>query len=209
VKPDGFLYEIPVRIKLLESIRPTPAGLQLPTPTTTNTGGHTNAESNKPVIDQAVAPTANTTAKIKVATSKSILFFGRALNPRNQTQTDGLTNDLTIKNLNEFSIRYNIVAYSLDSEAETKPGRSVFSLFKFTPEMYSAAECCNRVDNGKMTRLTIDLQPQQEICLRLRFDPSVAENEFGPELVQNGVIKISAVGFSERFNVYLVGFLNK
>jgi len=200
VKPDGFLYEIPVRIKLLESIRPTLASLQL----------HTNAvEANKPVIDQAVGHTANTTAKIKVATSKSILFFGRALNSRSQTQADGLINDLTIKNLNEFSIRYNIVAYSLDSEAETKPGRSVFSLFKFTPDMYSAAECCNRVDTGKMTRLTIDLKPQQEICLRLRFDPSVAETEFGHELVLNGVIKISAVGYSERFNVYLVGFLNK
>ncbi len=195
MKPDGFLYEIPVRIKLLESIRPTPAGLQL----------HTNAEANNPVIDQAVAATANTTAKIKVATSKSILFFGRALNPRNQTQTDGLTNDLTIKNLNEFSIRCNIVACSLDSEAQPK----LFSLFKFTPEMYSAAECRDREDTGKMTRLTIDSQPQQEICLRLRFDPSVAENEFGPELVQNGVIKISVVGSSERFNVYLVGFLNK
>ncbi len=60
-----------------------------------------------------------------------------------------------------------------------------------------------------MTRLDVDLKPQQEICLRLNFDPSVAVNEFGHELVLNGVIKISAVGFNERFSVNLVGFLNK
>jgi len=171
-----------------------------------------NQEPNRPSVDQSIASkTTNitNTAKIKVATSNSILFFGKSLHSRNQNQTDGLSNDLTIKNLNDFLIRYNIVVYSLESEADTKSGRSVFSLFKFSAEMYKLAECCNRTDTGKMTRLIVDLKPQQEICLKLRFDSNVAESELAAGMLQNGVIKISAVGFIERFNVYLVGFLNK
>jgi len=93
------------------------------------------------------------------------------------------------------------MTHSLDSDGKVRPGRSEFSLFRFTPEMDSAPE--------NKTRITVDLKAQQVICLRSRFDPSVAENELGAGLVQTGVIRVSPIGFSEKFNIVLVAFLNK
>lgn len=149
-----------------------------------------------------------------MATSKAILFFGRSLNSLQKTELLdsellGLTAGLTIKNLNDFQIRYQIVTYSIGQSEESTHNKSLFNLFKFAPEMYDSNECANRGDTSKMTRLVLDLKAQEEICIKLRFDPSAVDNAVGASLVQNGVLKISSTGFSERFNVYLVGFLNK
>ena len=162
---------------------------------------------------QNIADTPPYPAKIKLVTSKMILFFGKTLSPRNPSTEqrmdgDGLSNDLTIKNLNDFLITYKIVAYSHEKQHSTE---AVFSMFKFAPEMYEVDECCNNADTNRMTRLVIDLRPQQEICIKLKFDSSVLEGAYmsSSRLIQNGAIKISANGFNERFNVSLVGFLHK
>lgn len=185
VKPDGFRYEIPVRIKLLQ--KPSlKLEIQLKPP---------------------APPVTKSSSNIKIATSKLILFFGKTLSSKYQLSNNepvGLSNEFTIKNLNEFSIKYQISINTFEPNDSMENCSA--SLFKFTPEMFEVDACCDGDNPGKMTQISLYLTPQQEINLKLKFDPSLVEGD--SSLLYNGRVKITIAGKSERFNVYLVGFLN-
>lgn len=145
-----------------------------------------------------------------MATSKIILFFGKSLQARNSQKTDqhgaldGLSNEFTIKNLNDYPLRYQLVTYSLNGTTENTSSRSVF---KFTQAMYDSPLCKNRADTSRMTKLIVDLNGEQELTIKIRFEPSSNGMTSMPHL--NGCLRISAIGYSERFKVSLVGFINR
>lgn len=145
-----------------------------------------------------------------MATSKIILFFGKSLQARTQKADqdgalDGLSNEFTIKNLNDYPLRYQLVTYSLTgASTESTNSRSVFN---FTQAMYDSPLCKNRTDTGRMTKLIVDLNGDQEMTVKLRFEPSTNAVIGAPH--HNGCLRISAIGYSERFKVTLVGFINR
>jgi hypothetical protein len=147
-------------------------------------------------------------SSIKVASSQTTLFFGKSLQTwserADQSEAlDGLCNEFTIKNLNSFPYRCQLVTYSQASSgvAEATGSRSAF---KFTQAMYDSHLCQNREDTNLMTKLIVDLSGEQEMVVKLRFEPLA-----GAAPLHNGCLRISAVGHTEKFKLSLVGFMNR
>jgi len=115
---------------------------------------------------------------------------------------DGLCNEFTIKNLNSFPLRYKLVTCSQASSgvAEATNSRSAF---KFTQAMYDSHLCQNRADTNQMTELIVDLSGEQEMVVKLRFEPPASAAPL------HSCLRISAVGYTDNFRVKLVGFTNR
>lgn len=189
VQPNGILYEIPFKIKVIDKAVP------------------------KIHIQAPSIVVSKSSTRLKVATSKSDLFFGKGLNPRHLSQISqseplsGQFNEVMIKNLNDFTVKYQLVTHTFEVTDGSNFEKSQFNIFKFLPEMYESSFCVKKNESHKMDNLMILLNPQEEIIIKLKFDPSLLKKS-SQSHIHNGVLRIGALGYTERFTVRLVGFLN-
>ncbi len=172
VKPNGPSHEIPVRVSYV-SLKE-----------------EKTLEAKKSTLVRNPSKTVND-ENLKIATSKSIVHFGQCLH-KSASDIDGLEDEFTIKNLNNFDIKGQISLNNLDPKASV--------CFKFTKEML---ENKSLKINDKMNDLQFGLSKLQEMKIRIRFDCS---DEAGGAATRKAVAKIKANGFAKAFNVKLVGF---
>ncbi|CAF0783597.1 unnamed protein product [Brachionus calyciflorus] len=146
----------------------------------------------KKVIDTRVK---NENKIVKLASSRSILFFGKALNSslKNSPELSGMNDEFTVANSNTFRIKVQFVL-------TTNNGGSL-NCFKFSNEMIQSGTQLNEA----MTQMNLILEPSENIRLKIKFEPS---HSFDSSIVI-GLLKMSAQGFNQKFNVHLVGFLSQ
>jgi len=174
--------------------------------------------------------TKSLTRKVEsLASSKSILFFGKTLNSCINNDEGGLVNEFVIKNLNDFKCIYElslvtclnestsvsscydeIVNISTNSNtsnlSEKSVARSSINLFKFTNEMKPHS----RRDDPSMTRLIVELEGKQSLSISIKFNSSLFESDKSNQFLNHfGMVKISNLEFNQKFNIYLVGFVSK
>ncbi|RNA18364.1 hypothetical protein BpHYR1_005342 [Brachionus plicatilis] len=129
---------------------------------------------------------------LKLSSSRPILFFGKSLNSsqkhgQNLDATCGLTDEFLLANSNTFRIKVQLTL--------TCPS---YNCFKFSTEMIQASTQLN----DSMTALTLILEPSENFKLKIKFHP-VTNSDCQ---IVNGILKMTAAGFNQKFNVYLVAF---
>ena len=131
----------------------------------------------------------------------------------NNAQENGLVNEFTISNSNDFAIRSQIaliIKENGSSESnENKPTKDQRDLthvyFRFSSEMKSLPKLAF---NEQMTSLNVSLEPKESLILKIKFCPPISAN-FEQQSTVSGVVKMNITGFTKRFNVHLVGFLKE
>jgi hypothetical protein len=201
VKPNGFRYELPVHVSFKSK------------------GSHVSlmrSISQCSFSQQEVSKKMET--DVKLASSKSILFFGRTLMSSknitvNNAQENGLVNEFTISNSNDFVIRSQIaliIKENGSSESnENKPTRDQRGIpvyFRFSSELKSIPKL---VFNEQMTSLNVNLEPKESLTLKIKFCPPISANSYVEQPTVSGVVRMNITGFTKRFNVHLVGFLKE
>jgi hypothetical protein len=204
VMPNGFKYEIPIKLRIN---------------TTTTTTNNNNKNLKKMQSLDTIT---------KIFSSKSILFFGRTLadNAKSSLLSEaGLINQFIIKNMNDYKLKYDIsISTCLNESASTTSmydecidmssnstissasiSKAIVNLFKFTPDMKEKS----LKEDSSLTRLIIELEPGQEITIRIKFNSSLVESDKNNQLSNVfGIVQLKTFN-QQRSNIYLVGFLNR
>ena len=129
---------------------------------------------------------------LRLSASRPILFFGKSLNPsqkysQNSNNGCGLTDEFLLANSNNFKIKVQLSLTSVNQNC-----------FRFSNEMLQS----NTQLNDSMTVLILNLEPSENFKIKIKFNPMInSESQ-----IINGVLKMTAAGFSQKFSVYLVGF---
>ena len=146
----------------------------------------------------------------KLASSKSIMFFGKTLNQQKNTTYSPFQNEFKIQNSNEFPIDCILVVYTSGQQcSQFEPTKDVKSLFKFSMDMLTKKE------NGlfkftldeSLTQMSIKLEPGEQIIIRIDFIAPLKTSSINSTNFVNGLIKMKLKNFPKIFNVVLVGFL--
>lgn len=61
--------------------------------------------------------------------------------------------------------------------------------------------------NDSMNQLVLYLEPKESFRLKIKFHPP--QNQFEPSSILTAIAKMNVIGFNQKFNVYLVGFLSE
>ena len=146
VKPKGMSYEIPVKMRLIDSHRVKPT-----------------------LLPKLIQANPNTNKSVHLLASKTVLFFGRSLTNKRayQEASPGLFNEFTVMNSNEFAIRCQIKLITYNQTAAA-------SLFNFCMDMLDQTSSSGQTDS--MTRLTLDLRPKQTLVVKIRFEPNLVDS---------------------------------
>lgn len=129
---------------------------------------------------------------LRLSASRPILFFGKTLSSsqkytQNSDNGCGMTDEFLLANSNNFRIK---VQLSLTSVIQ--------NCFRFSNEMLQS----NTQLNDSMTVLILNLEPSENFKIKVKFN---SEMNCDSQMI-NGILKMTAVGFNQKFSVYLVAF---
>jgi hypothetical protein len=129
----------------------------------------------------------------KLASSRSILFFGPSLNISGkktiETQSGSPHEEFTVMNSNEYKIQIKLVIHE-------DPGSQSFRFILQEKEREKFSL------NESGTQMEVSLEPKEVMRVRVKF---TAASNYGLDRVL-GYIKMNVLGFLQNFNVQLIGF---
>jgi hypothetical protein len=123
----------------------------------------------------------NKSKSVKLLSSRSVLFFGKSLTSQNQ-------DEFTIMNPNDFQIKCQILIKNDSSSNQS---------FQLSSEMNTTAQ--------SPYQMIITLEPKKDFRLKLKFNSDLSSDS----LIRIGKVKMTVIGFSNRFIVNMIGFTSQ
>ena len=152
----------------------------------------------------------NKGGEAKLASSKSLMFFGKMFNPNKSASVSPLQNEFTIQNSNKFSIQCIITLFtSGQQQTQIEPTKDIKSMFKFSEDMLEN----NQNESPKfsldesLTQMSVSLEPEEKLTVKIDFIAPLKSNNTPSTNLINGLVKMKLRNFTKTFNVTLVGFL--
>ena len=149
---------------------------------------------------------------VKLASSKSLMFFGKTLNQQKNASCAQLQNEFTIQNSNEFPIDCILGVYtSGQNNSNIEPTKDIKPSFKFATDMLEKNE------NGivrfsldeSFSQMSVKLEPGEKITVRIDFYAPLKMSSNNSTNFVNGLVKMKLKNFTKIFHVALVGFLSE
>jgi len=152
----------------------------------------------------------NKGGEAKLASSKSLMFFGKMFNPNKSASVSPLQNEFTIQNSNKFSIQCILTLFtSGQQQTQIEPTKDIKSMFKFSEDMLEN----NQNESPKfsldesLTQMSVSLEPEEKLTVKIDFIAPLKSNNTPSTNLINGLVKMKLRNFTKTFNVTLVGFL--
>ena len=185
VAPNGFKFEIPIRVTFTMKTTLLPAQIRQTTATC-------NISSSN----------AGSLTSVKLFSSRSVLFFGCALSA-DEASSQCYDEEFTIMNSNP-SLRITC-QLTITLSGETSSSSSCFQFVKNENNNSNNNELASYNENGCQMR--VSLAPKQEWRIRVRYTSNHSSLvEIDSNIVRTGKIRMCILGTAQKFGVNLVAF---
>jgi hypothetical protein len=162
VVPNGFKFEIPIYLKQM-----APEALPKATP---GTVANSSSIINSHTQPTQAKPTKNTTtSQVKIFSSRSVIFFGKALHASANPNQNYLDEEFTIKNSNvseTTTCQLTIVNNS------SEPERTYFQFVRASDEFQNSYHY-----DPSMTTMRLVLNAEQQCRIRVRFVNNISNDQ--------------------------------